>query len=502
MRENPAARALSIATRHPRLGAVLGSDRVAPLALRHGDTAAAHRFARAYRLLQQGMLCDDLDETVSALLQRADHHLERGRENLAVEWADMACLLAFHHTTNTLRTPAFIRDPDAFHRDLLGTRAGRLLFSQPDAPVPDRSREFPEATAERPRRVLILSQGLWTFAHRVRDLLEADPCIEVRTMDLGDLPVGDRLNHRRTLRARWAYSLHGTVQEVPQELVEPLEWADEVFLEWGSFWSAWMTLLDLRRFNVRLTLRIHRFELFTPYAMTIRMAAVDRVVFVSDFLERMGYQLIPRLPQTGGTQVVSNAHDFSPFAPAQQEGDEFVLAQVGWAPPIKDVVFTLEVLEALREHDSRYRLLLIGPEPATDPRDWKHHDKVMALRERLGDAVEVLGFRDDVPELLGRAGFLMSSSLIESAHEAVPEGASAGAVPVVRNWPFAAPWNGARSLYPDEWVVEDVAGAVARILAHRDPQVRQQAGLEARAWVQRNRCHGDDEKGFSALLRR
>ena len=64
-------------------------------------------------------------------------------------------------------------------------------------------------------------------------------------------------------------------------------------------------------------------------------------------------------------------------------------------------------------------------------------------------------------------GVILSTSVRESFHLGLIEGAASGAVPVVRNWPFfAGRAAGARSIFPADWIVETPAEAADRIIAH------------------------------------
>jgi glycosyltransferase involved in cell wall biosynthesis len=127
------------------------------------------------------------------------------------------------------------------------------------------------------------------------------------------------------------------------------------------------------------------------------------------------------------------------------------------------------VLRLLRRHDQRYRLHLIGDDfDATASTASREYGERLApeLAELEADgAVRRTGRTDDVPAALSKIGVIVSSSVRESFHAGLVEGAASGAVPVVRNWPFfACVPSGARSLFPDDWVVADPEQAVVRIL--------------------------------------
>jgi glycosyltransferase involved in cell wall biosynthesis len=85
--------------------------------------------------------------------------------------------------------------------------------------------------------------------------------------------------------------------------------------------------------------------------------------------------------------------------------------------------------------------------------------------------------------VLRDAGFVLSASRREGFPVGPTEGAASGAVPVVRDWPMYADYAGAGGIFPAEWVVRTPEEAVERILAHADPQRRDEAGAAARHHV-------------------
>lgn len=458
----------------PRLARPVGAAAAAPG--RPGDWSA---FAAAYRALSDGAVPPDLQRTVSRVLRRADSDLARGREVGAQEWFDRALQLSYHPTVHNGSAPSPLAlDPVGFLAPYRASPLGRALLAEPDTTRPERAGG---------RRVLVVAHGSWTFADRLIAGLRDRTDLEITTFDLTSLPPNERPGHRSALTARVALRRHGCRAPVPAALARALDGVDTVFVEWGTYALAWLTCLDLP--PVRVVARLHRFEAFTPYPQLADLAQVDEMLFVSPAVRDMVAEVAPRLAQAHRVTLVDNPHDYTPFTRARRPGAERTLAQVGWAIPVKDALFTLEVLERLREHDPAWRLLLVGPEPASDPLPRERAFQA-ELRRRLaaaGDAVEVLGRRDDVPRVLERAGFVVSSSRHEGTHESVAEGAAAGCVPVVRDWPEAARWGGAATVYPASWVVADVDAAVRRILEHADSAVRDRAGAEAAAWVTAHR---------------
>lgn len=483
-------RASSVLARRlpPRAAAPVARARV--LDGRAGDWAA---FATAYRALTCGTVPADLQRTVARLLDRADAHLLRARGSRALELFDRALQLSYHPSVHHgSEGSPLATDPEAFLAPYRASAIGRLMLASLD----DERPEHPGG-----HRILIVSHGSWTFIDRVRAGLERRGGLEISVLDLSTLPPGQRPGHREAVHARFARSYRGSPLPVPPALAAALDGVDTVFVEWGTYALAWLTQLDLP--NVRVVARLHRFEAFTPYPQLAAFAQVDEMLFVSEAVRGMVAELSPRLAQAHRVRLVDNPHDYSAFTVRKVDGADRTLVQIGWAIPVKDALFTLDVLERLRADDPAWRLLLVGSEPPADPpaRERAFVGRLRARLEEMGDAVEVLGRRDDVPEVLRRTGFVISSSRHEGTHESVAEGAAAGCVPVVRNWPEAARWGGAATVYPSAWVVEGVEDAVARILAHADPAVREAAGADAAQWVAEHRIQDAVIAPYEAAIR-
>ena len=160
---------------------------------------------------------------------------------------------------------------------------------------------------------------------------------------------------------------------------------------------------------------------------------------------------------------------------------------VGWAQRVKDPLWTLDVLSQLRATDPRWRLLLIG-------RDFnsRAHAGAMAYRDEfreraaaddVRDGLVYVGYTTDLPEALRDAGFVISASRREGFPVGPTEGAASGAVPIMRDWPMYASYEGARGVFPAPWVVQRPEEAVERILAFADPERRDEEGAAARRHV-------------------
>lgn len=121
--------------------------------------------------------------------------------------------------------------------------------------------------------------------------------------------------------------------------------------------------------------------------------------------------------------------------------------------------------------------------PADSPALARYHEAFTSDLAPLvsAGAGQVTGQTDDVPAALTEVGLILSTSVRESWHLGLIEGAASGAVPVVRDWPFFADMpRGARSLFPGSWVVSSPAEAAERILAvNESAETWLKAGHEA-----------------------
>lgn len=448
-----------------------GSSAAAPLArtaLRRrpsGDLLADHACMTVRLDHGDHPAWSDVEPLVSRLLQAADHAVARKRHRQASSLADRALRIAYHPSIHTGPDGSVLMlDQERFLAPFRASNAGKFLLFTPD-PDEHRASAQPSEHPGRPLRVLVLSHSSWTFVHRVMDDLSTHENVEFRVVDLSRLPLGVRPTHALAVKARTDFWRHGRLQPVPKQLVDTLTWADTVYLEWGTYPLTWFSMLDLAPFRVRTVARIHRFEMTTPYPLLARSAAFDEIAFVAPHVRTFMETASPRLAQAGRLRTVQNIHSLPARSENQASRDLHELLQVGWAPRVKDVLFTLDVLDELRCTDDRFHLTLIGHDldrsPVSRSREWTEH--VQRRIDAAGDAVTILGYRRDVPDLLGGAGFLVSASRNEGTHESVAEAAAAGCIPIVRDWPENRPWGGAASVYPPHWTVTTPQEAAAQI---------------------------------------
>jgi glycosyltransferase involved in cell wall biosynthesis len=469
-------------------------------ARRDGTADTDTRRAEAARIeLDAGRTPPDLGSVVEVLARQADVALRRAPA-AAVEPLTQAAALAFHRTLHFDGLTSPLADsPDALLAPLRAGAAWRRATaprgrSQPAAqPLAEPAAQplvepaAPDQRVERPHRLLVVTFKNWKFLEPIARHYEGRHDVEVRRLDLADLP-GAPWSPLQQLRLRLTGPDDARALAWARPLAEAVDWADTVFLDWLQRGAVALTAIDPGR--ARIVVRLHSFEAFTVFPHLVDYSRVDDLVVVGDHLGRFVDRVVPAA-QGPARHVLANAVDLTRFTTAKDDDARFTLALVGYGVVAKDPLWAVETLAALRRNDSRYRLLLVGAdfEVAAATATGAARDYHARLAARLAEpdvagAVERIAFTDDVPGLLRRVGVMVSSSVRESFHLALVEGAASGAVPVVRDWPLFAAVGGPSGLFPADWVVTTPEQAAERVLATTaDPAGWRAEGARCAQWV-------------------
>lgn len=442
----------------------------------------------------------DWRRDVRALLVRSDRALASGRIDAALNWFDKALRLSYHPALHNAGRSPLVADPDAFLAPLRASRMGAVLLEQ-SIPASSRLASPPprDREGEEPLRLLVIAQENWTFVRPVLDALRGTGRYEIHEIEVDDLPAEERPQRDQILRARYDLVTTGARRRTPARIAAAYDWADVVFVEWGHHVLTWASLFDKRP---RLLIgRYHRFEAFTPFPLVHDHAAIDRILHVSPPVRQLVEAAAPAAKQTQ-THLVDNLLSRGLGDMSEKTRHRQTLVQVGWNREIKDVLFSLEMLERLRRHDECFRLQLVGSGLPSSPADDDMYQ--MRVRRRLASfdpqAVEILGVRPDVPDILASAGLVVSASNGEGTHESVAEGLATGCPPVIRDWPDARAYGGAASVYDTDWVVADVDGAVRRVLELQDPARYASESAAARRWAVEHRHPDRVIEGYEKAL--
>ncbi|HLW17028.1 MAG TPA: hypothetical protein VKV69_06715 [Actinomycetota bacterium] len=277
-------------------------------------------------------------------------------------------------------------------------------------------------------------------------------------------PIRDYLASQRDVEIaedRWTGTRPGDHDEAESRRL--LDWADVVVCEWCQANAIWYS--RKKKPGQRLIVRLHRFEVENDLPALVDIDAVDMMVFVAEHImltarERFCWTYASR------QRVVWNGVDIVAFNRPKHESARTTLGLLGWVPRRKRLDRALDVLEAARARDARYRLLVKGKPPWEHPWIWRRErerwfiaDELARLERasHLRDAVAFEGF-SPVQDWLRGVGHIVSVSDDEGNQVSVAEGAASGAVPVVLRRPGSED-------YPPEWVHDDVDSAAAAIVA-------------------------------------
>jgi glycosyltransferase involved in cell wall biosynthesis len=310
--------------------------------------------------------------------------------------------------------------------------------------------------ASSPLRVVVAGHDLKFFTPLLEDL-RLQPGLEVRC-------------------DQWA-ALGQHDPAVSQELAA---WADVVICEWCGPNAVWYS--RHKRRGSRLLVRLHRFELASPYPGQVKIGAVDQVICVSKHYARLCRE------RTGWpaekVAVIPNALDVAQLDRPKLDGARFHLGMIGIVPSRKRLDLALDVLEELRREDDRYLLFIKSGMPWEhwwvwqNPAEREHYAAALRRVQRsplLHGAVVFDDAGPDVAAWLRRVGFVLSTSDDESFHVAPAEGMASRAVPVLRHWP------GAETIYDRRWIHRGPAQMAAAIRAHESEDDWRAAGDEAHA---------------------
>ncbi|GAA5032373.1 glycosyltransferase family 4 protein [Actinopolymorpha pittospori] len=516
------AEALPIVHALRRAHAFEAAEAVAHSALGLDLSPAVHAALRVALVANQiaagGYPADELAASVRELLAHADEALRAGDlpavADMVVQAIEAVLNRELH--ADVLESP-LVSDPVGFLaplRESLTFRALRApagamagVLADPDSPertgVPAAASPPPRLPGSpAPHRVLVVPGDYPHFTQGIISALAEEPDVELRVLNLRE-PGVSRRNQRATLITdRLAYGVGREFPAPAQADSDLLSWADTIFVDWCDNAALWVTMHAPAA--ARIVVRVHSLEAISHQPHMIDWSRVSDVIFVGGHVRQLLERAVPELAAVPGRHVVPNEMRLERFGLAKRPGAERTLAMVGWAQRVKDPLWTLDVLSQLRATDPRWRLLLIG-------RDFnaRAHAGAMAYREEfreraaaddVRDGLVYVGYTTDLPEVLRDAGFVISASRREGFPVGPTEGAASGAVPIMRDWPMYASYEGARGVFPTEWVVERPEEAVERILAFADPERRDAEGAAARRHVVANFDWSVVEPHFRAVL--
>lgn len=425
-------------------------------------------------------------ESARALLAEGDAALGEHRVVTAAAHLSAALWLLFHPELHDSHPASpLVSDPADWLAPLHDSRLGQLLTQPPRSSTATGhgpASIHAQGDTESLGSVTVLTGSYPRFAAPVVQALR-ESSAQVTELELSqvDKPFRRMAVEPWLVEVRLRAAMGGPISypSVEQAVGE----ADSVLADWADAGAMLTSLLVPP--GTRLTVRLHSVEALRAWVHLIDWSAVDHLVCVGPHIEKLTTAMLgPRLATTS-TRVLPNIIDLGHFDHPRAADTDHTLAMVGWGRAVKDPLWAVELLARLRQQDGRWRLLLIGhPFEKVLPPGGRAYAARFARRVAEPDvrnAIEHIAFTPELPPVLARAGWVVSSSVRESWGVGPMEAVVAGAVPIIRNWPLLAQWGGARSLYPEEWVAETIDEAVSRVQTILDADRRQEEANQARA---------------------
>jgi glycosyltransferase involved in cell wall biosynthesis len=263
------------------------------------------------------------------------------------------------------------------------------------------------------------------------------------------------------LKDTWA----GHYRHDPEQSLELVNKADVLFCEWCLGNAAWYS--ENKRPGQRLVIRLHHQEMGLPYLDRLKWDAVDALILVC---KHHTEALARRYPQQATKlHTIHNVIDAERLDQPKSPESSRTLGFMGFVPKRKSPHVALELLEGLAPNTS-WKLRFLGKQPNEYSwmrfrlRErfyyWKLY-RVMRLLTGSG-RIQFDDYTDDVPGWFRGVGFVLSTSEHESFHMAVAEGMASGAIPLIRDW------EGARDIYPEQFIFSTIPEAVKIIDQSRE----------------------------------
>lgn len=240
-----------------------------------------------------------------------------------------------------------------------------------------------------------------------------------------------------------------------------LQWADIIVAEWGLGNAVWYS--KHKRKEQVLVVRMHLQEKNTQHPRNIIWENVDKLIFIAPGLRKEMEEAFDFLPKEK-IKIIYNLVDANALNKPKLEGSKYNLGLMGISPARKRLDIALDIFEELWDKDNRYTLFVKGHLPnqyawlwnRKEERDYYEKAFRRINSSKWRDSVVFEGW-GDVSEWYRKIQFILSPSDFESFHLAVAEGMASGCIPIIRNW------QGARELYPNEFIFAEVQEAVSII---------------------------------------
>lgn len=284
---------------------------------------------------------------------------------------------------------------------------------------------------------------------KLKDIIDKRPTILIAGHDLRFVqPFIDYFNqYFEVLIDQWS----ATNRHDLNKSTVLLSKADLIWCEWCCGNAVWYSNNVTTR--QKLIIRLHKFEIETPYPSQVDWSKVQAVIFISDgmriYANKKHLISCKQYLLFNGFDVDSVEHTYTGVR------DRHAIALLGYIPYIKRLDRGIDFFEKAWLRDKRCTFHLKGK--AAQELKWiwqkerlffeEQYERLRLIRN-LGAKISQEPYDDSVYDWLGQKGFILSASDIEGSHQAVAESMACGTIPLIfGEW---VDRYQARFIYPSE----------------------------------------------------
>jgi len=246
-----------------------------------------------------------------------------------------------------------------------------------------------------------------------------------------------------------------------------VKWGEVVFSEWGLANSVWYSnnVTDEQTHIVRIHLQEVN-ERARVFPINIETEGVNKFVFVAEHVRSEAIELFDW--DSEKTTVIPNFVDVDRLGQEKLPSANKTLGIIGIVPQRKRLDRALNLISKLAAKDPSWKLIIKGKNPrdiefmkapnrASEMIYYEEQFRRMENNPILKSAVTWDEYSISLSSWYRKIGFVLSPSDFESFHYSIADGVASGATPVV--WP----WDGAKEIYTDDWVVANTDEAYDKI---------------------------------------
>ena len=243
-------------------------------------------------------------------------------------------------------------------------------------------------------------------------------------------------------------------EEIKKQIFKAIEWADIIWFEWLDN-VAVMRSKHPKLLEKPAVVRLHSYEVFEEFPHQVNWRNINKLVLVAPHIKEILKRRVPDVEMQIDIEIVYNGVDLShaAFTP-RKPGPE--IAWVGNISHKKNPSLMLQIMGKLVRLDKSYRLHVAGAFVDLRYRVYIEH---MVKELGLENNVIFYDWVDDMDEWWKDKNYLLSTSVHEGHPVSVLEAMARGIKPVIHNF------YGARSMYRDEWLFNDIEEAIEIIVS-------------------------------------